>query len=233
MHDLVSTEWLAGALGTPMAVRTNPSTITMRVKEVINRMSEGATLNRVITTTICMPTLAEPAWPAPPSKSTAKRHGVAAPAAGAAASWADTPAGMRRSSPRAHPAAIFNTPGASPRHRVRPGIPLSFVGVIEIIVGIERGKQLDTASGDTQEETAAIAGGHHQKLTVTQRAGVLDLNGPPAPDRTRPEAAPEPHPPCGQAHQEHKHPSRRGAGGGLRGKPLGGRTARGIEHRVA
>ena len=44
--------WFAGALGTPSAVRTNPKTITMRVKLVISMMSDGASVSSVITMTI-------------------------------------------------------------------------------------------------------------------------------------------------------------------------------------
>ena len=49
--------WLAGALGTPRAVRTNPKTITMRVKLVMSMIREGASVSSVITITICMAVL--------------------------------------------------------------------------------------------------------------------------------------------------------------------------------
>ena len=44
--------WLAGALGTPRAVRTKPRTMTMRVKLVMSMMRDGASVRSVITKTI-------------------------------------------------------------------------------------------------------------------------------------------------------------------------------------
>ena len=49
--------WFDGALGTPIAVRTNPRTITILVKLVIRSTIEGATVKSVMTMTICTATL--------------------------------------------------------------------------------------------------------------------------------------------------------------------------------
>ncbi len=79
--------WFDGALGVPSAVRTKPSTITMRVKLVISSTIDGATESSVITMTICTATLTcPPAWPEP-SRPMFKRNGSPAFAA-AAVGWA-------------------------------------------------------------------------------------------------------------------------------------------------
>ena len=49
--------WLEGAFGTPSAVRTNPRTITIRVKLVMSSTIDGASVSSVITMTICTATL--------------------------------------------------------------------------------------------------------------------------------------------------------------------------------
>lgn len=60
--------WLDGAPCRDRAERTKESTMTMRVKQVINKMMDGARVSRVITARILMALSTSTGWlkPAPP-----------------------------------------------------------------------------------------------------------------------------------------------------------------------